>query len=148
MVRNFRARAAWIPGVIAQQLGPVTYLVNVSEGRHWKRHVDHIKNLQARPTENEFQHQSPPEVETTETVEPEPVGPGESVTPDVATGTSPEPSGTVTSGESETNLAEPPPEGNVPSQGATPTPPTQKQYPTRSRKPPDWYHHQVWWGGM
>ena len=62
MARNFRAGAAWIPGVIAQQLGPVTYLVNVSEGRHWKRHVDHIKNLQARPTENEFQRQSPPEV--------------------------------------------------------------------------------------
>ena len=53
MARNCRSGAAWLPGVIVQQLGPLTYLVDVSEGRLWKRHVDHIKDLHARPTENE-----------------------------------------------------------------------------------------------
>ena len=53
MARNYRSGAAWLPGVIVQQLGPLTYLVDVSEGCLWKRHVDHIKDLHARPTENE-----------------------------------------------------------------------------------------------
>ena len=53
MARNYRSGAAWLPGGIVQQLGPLTYLVDVSEGRLWKRHVDHIKDLHARPTENE-----------------------------------------------------------------------------------------------
>ena len=32
------------PGVIAQKMGPLTYLIDVSGGRLWKRHVDHIKD--------------------------------------------------------------------------------------------------------
>ena len=43
MARNFRAGAAWVPGVIVQQLGPLTYLIEVSEGRLWKRHIDQVK---------------------------------------------------------------------------------------------------------
>jgi hypothetical protein len=43
MARNFQAGAAWILGVIVQQLGPVTYLIEVSDGRLWKRHIDHVK---------------------------------------------------------------------------------------------------------
>ncbi len=43
MARNFRSGSAWIPGKIVQQLGPLTYLIDVSEGRLWKRHVDHLK---------------------------------------------------------------------------------------------------------
>ena len=30
-------------GVIVQQLGPMTYLVDVSGGRIWRRHIDHFK---------------------------------------------------------------------------------------------------------
>ena len=43
MARNFQAGAAWVPGVIVQQLGPLTYLIEVSEGRLWKRHIDQVK---------------------------------------------------------------------------------------------------------
>ena len=43
MARNFRAGAAWVPGVIVQQLGPLAYLIEVSEGRLWKRHIDQVK---------------------------------------------------------------------------------------------------------
>ena len=45
MARNFGHGNKWIAGVVARQLGPVTYLVDVSDGRVWKRHVDHLKEL-------------------------------------------------------------------------------------------------------
>ena len=43
MARNFGHGDSWIPGVIARQLGPVTYLADLSHGRLWKRHVDHFE---------------------------------------------------------------------------------------------------------
>ena len=33
MARNLRPRDAWIPGVVVKILGPVTYLVDVGEGK-------------------------------------------------------------------------------------------------------------------
>ena len=44
MVKNFGSEDSWISGVVAQQLGPLTYLVDVSGGHIWK-HVDHLKEL-------------------------------------------------------------------------------------------------------
>ena len=44
VAKNFGSGDSWIAGVIAQQLGPLTYLVDVSGGRIWKRHVDHLKD--------------------------------------------------------------------------------------------------------
>ena len=43
MVHNLRPCEAWVPGVIVKRLGPVSYLVDVGEGRTWKRHIDHLK---------------------------------------------------------------------------------------------------------
>lgn len=48
IVKNFGSGPDWVPGTIAQKLGPLTYIVDVSEGRVWKRHVDHIKELPTR----------------------------------------------------------------------------------------------------
>ena len=45
IVKNFGSGTDWVPGTIAQKLGPLMYIVDVSEGRVWKRHVDHIKEL-------------------------------------------------------------------------------------------------------
>ena len=45
MVRSFASGDSWIPAVVAEQLGPVTYLVHASGGRIWKRHVDHLKEF-------------------------------------------------------------------------------------------------------
>ena len=43
MVRDFRPNACkWMKGVVVQQLGPVTYTVEV-EGKLLKRHVDHLR---------------------------------------------------------------------------------------------------------
>ena len=44
MVKNFRTGPTWIPGIIVQQLGPLTYMIEVSAGKFWKRHVDHVKD--------------------------------------------------------------------------------------------------------
>ena len=43
MAKNMRPGENWIPGVILKQLGPVSFLVDVGEGRTWKRHIDHLK---------------------------------------------------------------------------------------------------------
>ena len=43
MAKNLRPGAAWVPGVVAERLGPLTYLVQVSDGGLWKRHVDHLR---------------------------------------------------------------------------------------------------------
>ena len=51
VVRNFRGGEKWVPGVIVQQLGPLTYLIDVSQGRVWKRHVDHMKVYDRKPNE-------------------------------------------------------------------------------------------------
>ena len=43
MAKNFGSGSAWIPRVLIQQIGPLTYVIDVSEGRLWKHHVDHMK---------------------------------------------------------------------------------------------------------
>ena len=45
MVKNMRPGPDWIPAVIAQQLGPVSLLVDVEPDLRWKRHIDHIREL-------------------------------------------------------------------------------------------------------
>ena len=48
MVKNFRAGPTWVPGVIAQQLGPLTYMIEISAGKFWKRYVDHVKDYPSK----------------------------------------------------------------------------------------------------
>ena len=43
MARNLRPGAPWLPGVVVERLGPLTYLVQVDNGQLWKRHVDHLR---------------------------------------------------------------------------------------------------------
>ena len=45
MVRNMRPGPTWIPGVIIQQIGPVSYLVDVHGEKPWKCQVDQFKEL-------------------------------------------------------------------------------------------------------
>ena len=40
MVRNMRPGLTWIPGVVIQKIGPVTYLVDVRSDKPWKCHID------------------------------------------------------------------------------------------------------------
>ena len=44
LARNFRPGPAWVPAVITEQLGPVTFAVTLQDGQCWKRHLDHLKD--------------------------------------------------------------------------------------------------------
>jgi len=44
MARNLQPGPDWIPGTIAEVLGPVTYIIETDEGQRWKRHTDQIKS--------------------------------------------------------------------------------------------------------
>ena len=44
MVRDYRSGTNWIPAVVVEVLGPVTYIVETDTGQRWKRHLDQIKN--------------------------------------------------------------------------------------------------------
>ena len=41
--RNFLSQPKWMPGILVESRGPVTFLVELNDGRIWKRHIDHIK---------------------------------------------------------------------------------------------------------
>ena len=43
MARNFSSGPDWVQGVVARQLGPLTYLIDVLDGRFWRRHMDLVK---------------------------------------------------------------------------------------------------------
>lgn len=47
---SWRPGPAWIPGEIVQQLGPVSYLVDVYGDRPWKCHADQLKERMDVPT--------------------------------------------------------------------------------------------------
>ena len=43
MARNLLPGSKWVPGVVIQQLGPLTFLVQVESGATWRRHIDHLQ---------------------------------------------------------------------------------------------------------
>ena len=49
MARNFRPGTVWVPGTITERTGPVSYLIQVSTGQLWKRHIDHIRTMEDSP---------------------------------------------------------------------------------------------------
>ena len=44
MVKIFCTGPTWVLGIIVQHLGPLTYMIEVSAGKFWKRNVDHVKD--------------------------------------------------------------------------------------------------------
>ena len=49
--RNFLNKPKWMSGVIQEKLGPVSFLVELPDGRVWKRHVDHLRSSLSVHTE-------------------------------------------------------------------------------------------------
>ena len=49
--RNFRDGPTWVPATIADQVGPLSYLVQLSDGGLWRRHIDHLRTGQDVPSE-------------------------------------------------------------------------------------------------
>ena len=48
MARNMRPGPDWVPAVVIERLGPLTYLVETTEQKLWKRHVDLLQELCVR----------------------------------------------------------------------------------------------------
>ena len=48
---NFQGKPKWIATVVENQLGPLTFIVRLKDGRMWKRHQDHLR--ERRPNEND-----------------------------------------------------------------------------------------------
>ena len=69
MVKNMRPGDNWIPGVVLKQSGPVSFLVDVGEGRTWRRHLDHLK---VRDLPEPVAESAPVEVPDDAVVEPGP----------------------------------------------------------------------------
>ena len=45
MAKNLCPGPNWIPAVVEQRLGPLSYLVKTQNGQKWRRHVDHLKEI-------------------------------------------------------------------------------------------------------
>ena len=45
MVKNFRPGPDWIPAMVVERLGPLSYLVETDDRKLLRRHVDHLKEL-------------------------------------------------------------------------------------------------------
>lgn len=49
MVHSIQAGQPWIPATVIERNGPLSYLVQVSGNRVWKRHIDHIREMNDCP---------------------------------------------------------------------------------------------------
>ena len=42
IAKNFTSNPQWLPGVIIDRVAPLTYSIQLHNGRIWRRHIDHI----------------------------------------------------------------------------------------------------------
>ena len=42
MAKNFTSNTKWLPGIVIDCVAPLTYSVQLHDGRIWRRHIDHI----------------------------------------------------------------------------------------------------------
>ena len=49
MAKNYRNGLKWLPGVIVEQVGTLTLLVQLDNGMLWKRHVEQLRCLDDTP---------------------------------------------------------------------------------------------------
>ena len=45
VVRNQIPGRPWVPGIVEEVQGPLTYLVHLDTGQIWKKHVDHVREV-------------------------------------------------------------------------------------------------------
>lgn len=46
MAGNWSSGPDWVPGVIVEQLGPLTFQVRTQQSQLWKRHVHYLRKSQ------------------------------------------------------------------------------------------------------
>ena len=133
MARNMRPGPDWVPAVVIERLGPLTYLVETTERKLWKRHVDLLQELCVRiPNSTETTKDSE---DAEQAVIPLP-GPDTPVT-----ATSGVPNVDVPTTSEDTSAIASSPTAILPAvdpgtSAVTPVP-TEQRYPTRNRRPSD-----------
>ena len=70
MAKNLRPRLDWVPAVVVEHLGPLTYLVATTDSLLWKRHIDLLRELCVRDRITE-DHNSEELGDLEETTDPE-----------------------------------------------------------------------------
>ena len=45
MARNYRDGDKWLPGVVVERKGPLSYVVQMKSGVLWRRHIDQLSEL-------------------------------------------------------------------------------------------------------
>ena len=128
MVKNLRPGPKYVPGVVVERQGPLSYLVSVQNGINWRRHVDHLKELGPRPS---GEHSLDSSVELDIPLEEQEFLPPPPATTDTAGAGLP-------SADGEAPATQPTSPGPPASAG-----PTSRVYPSRSRQPPDRYGRVV-----
>ena len=162
-VRNFGTGQKWLPAVIQEVTGPVSFLVKLQDGSLVRRHQDHLRR---RVTNDEASQVEIPEkvtsensvLEETSAVEPDMLIEASDETPNLPVAVTSADTGSAASAEERNDL---PIEGrntaetpsaleNATGTSGTATTGTNigntgipKTYPKRSRRCPDWYHHNV-----
>ena len=57
MARAFSGSSRWLPGVVTRRLGPLTYLIQLTDGTVWRRHLDQLRERgeesEIEPTEGD-----------------------------------------------------------------------------------------------
>lgn len=57
VARAFSGSSRWLPGVVTRRLGPLTYLIRLTDGTVWRRHLDQLRERgdvsEIEPTEGE-----------------------------------------------------------------------------------------------
>ena len=134
LVRNLRDGPHWLQGTIIERKGPLSYLVQLTSGAVWRRHIDHILESVDSPQE--------------EPVTPEPVisVPEELPSPssipvDVTPPTVPVTEQSDISTD-ETAVSEPAPVLTDYQSETVQTPP--RRYPQRQHRPPERYRDLIW----
>ena len=139
MARNLRPGPDWVPTVVVERLGPLTYLVETSNKLLWKRHIDLLQELSMRNSNTEPQEDTSPN-----DLEPEACS-----TPTAAIQPGEPATQAMTPGNELATTEETPELPTVPCRMSQPIPveaagtateataPTEHQYPTRHRQPPD-----------
>ena len=123
MARNLRPGPAWVPAVVVERFGPVSYRVETSDQQLWKRHVDHLKGCGVNSEENQT---DPFEEDISPSPPPNPDAPSntQSTTVDAAPRNVPSPPTSDPSGGSI---------GTDTNAGSS----SARRYPIRERHPPD-----------
>ena len=126
MARNLRPGPAWVPAVVVERFGPVSYRVETSDQQLWKRHVDHLKGCGVNSEENQ-----------TDPVE-EDISPSTPPNPDAPSNTQ----STSVDAAPRNVLLEPSPPTSDPSGGSIGADTnagssSARRYPIRERHPPD-----------